>query len=127
MMPVFFALAGLHTTPDAFAGAAATALLLILVAAVLGKILGGAAGARMGGMRWRESFAVGSLMNARGLMELIVMKVGLDIGVIGPEIFTMLMVMAILTTLMTSPLLIAFTRGGSMPVATEPIPSRNRT
>jgi Kef-type K+ transport system membrane component KefB len=51
------------------------------------------------------SFAVGALMNARGLMELIVIKVGLDIGVIGNDLFTMLMVMAIVTTLMAGPLL----------------------
>ena len=57
------------------------------------------------GLGWREAGAVGSLMNARGLMELIVMKVGLDAGVIGFEIFTMLMVMAIVTTLMTTPML----------------------
>ena len=109
LMPVFFALAGLNTTTDAFAGAGFGALLLILGAAVFGKILGGAAGARAAGYGWRDSFATGSLMNARALMELIVMKVGLDIGVIGMEIFTMLMVMAVLTTLMTTPLLIAFT------------------
>ena len=52
-------------------------------------------------------------MNARGLMELIVMKIGLDAGVIGFEIFTMLMVMAIVTTLMTTPMLMAFVRRGS--------------
>jgi Kef-type K+ transport system membrane component KefB len=110
LMPVFFALAGLNTTADAFTAAGLGAIALILAAAVCGKILGAAAGARAAGYGWRESFAVGSLMNARALMELIVMKVGLDIGVIGPEIFTMLMVMAVLTTLMTTPLLIAFTR-----------------
>ena len=57
---------------------------------------------------WRDSLAVGSLMNARGLMELIVMKVGLDAGLIGPELFTMLLVMAILTTVITGPLLTLF-------------------
>ncbi|MEZ5460345.1 cation:proton antiporter [Dokdonella sp.] len=110
LMPVFFALAGLHTTPDALGGAGGVALALILAAAVLGKVLGGAAGAKAAGFGWREAFAVGSLMNARALMELIVMKVGLDIGVIGAEIFTMLMIMAIVTTLMTTPLLSLFTR-----------------
>ena len=66
---------------------------------------GGAAGARMAGYGWRESLATGSLMNARGLMELIVMKVGLDAGLIGPALFTMLLVMALVTTVMTGPLL----------------------
>ena len=81
---------------------------LILATAVVGKVVGGAAGARVAGYGWRDSFAVGSLMNARGLMELIVMKVGLDAGLIGPELFTMLLVMALLTTVMTGPLLALF-------------------
>ncbi|HKU13986.1 MAG TPA: cation:proton antiporter [Steroidobacteraceae bacterium] len=105
LMPIFFALAGLNTTADAFGGAGLGALALILAAAVVGKIAGGAAGARIAGQPWSVSFAVGSLMNARALMELIVIKVGLDIGVIGNDLFTMLMVMAIVTTLMTGPLL----------------------
>lgn len=105
LMPIFFALAGLNTTADAFVGAGLGALALILITAIVGKIAGGALGARIAGHGWRESFAAGSLMNARGLMELIVMKVGLDAGLIGPELFTMLLVMAILTTVMTSPLL----------------------
>jgi len=108
LMPIFFALAGLNTTPAAFVGTGLSALLIVLGAAVAGKILGGAAGARIAGYPWRTAFAVGSLMNARALMELIVMKVGLDAGVIGPEMFTMLMVMAILTTFMTGPLLTLF-------------------
>lgn len=110
LMPVFFALAGLNTTSDAFAGAGAVALVAILAAAIVGKIVGGAAGARWSGMDWRASLAVGSLMNARGLMELIVMKIGLDAGVIGKEMFTMLLVMAIVTTLMTTPMLTLFAR-----------------
>lgn len=108
LMPIFFALAGLHTTPDAFVGAGLGAMALIVGAAVLGKVVGGAAGARLAGHHWRASFAVGSLMNARGLMELIVMKVGLDAGLIGPSLFTMLLVMAILTTVMTGPLVTLF-------------------
>jgi Kef-type K+ transport system membrane component KefB len=111
LMPVFFALAGLNTTADAFVGAGLGGLGLILGAAIAGKIIGGGLGAKISGQPWRESLAVGSLMNARGLMELIVMKVGLDIGVIGQELFTMLLVMAIVTTVMTSPLLTLFTRG----------------
>lgn len=110
LMPVFFALAGLNTTAEAFGGAGLGALALILAVAVVGKMVGGAAGARIGGQPWSVSLAVGSLMNARGLMELIVIKVGLDIGVIGNDLFTMLMVMAIVTTLMTGPLLTLFAR-----------------
>lgn len=110
LMPVFFALAGLNTTPDALAGGGAMALGLILFAAIAGKIVGSAAGARIAGFDWRTCFAVGSLMNARALMELIVMRVGLDVGVIGQEAFTLLLVMAVATTMMTGPLLAFFTR-----------------
>ena len=110
LMPVFFALAGLNTTGDAFVGAGLGAMALIIAVAVLGKITGGTAGARLAGYGWRDSFATGSLMNARGLMELIVMKVGLDAGLIGPQLFTMLLVMAIVTTLMTGPMLAWLTR-----------------
>jgi Kef-type K+ transport system membrane component KefB len=117
LMPVFFALAGLNTTAAAFAGTGLAALLVVLVAAVAGKVLGGAAGARIAGYPWRTCFAVGSLMNARALMELIVMKVGLDAGVIGPDLFTMLMVMAILTTVMTGPLLALFAGRGAAQIA----------
>jgi Kef-type K+ transport system membrane component KefB len=120
LMPVFFALAGLSTTPDAFTGTGLPSMLLILAAAVAGKVLGAGGGARIAGLSWREAGAVGSLMNARALMELIVMKVGLDAGVIGFEIFTMLMIMAIVTTLMTTPMLALFMRRGSVaPAAAE--------
>jgi Kef-type K+ transport system membrane component KefB len=108
LMPLFFALAGLGTTANAFSGAGVGAACLIIVVAVVGKIAGGAVGARLAGYSWRDSLATGSLMNARGLMELIVMKVGLDAGLIGPELFTMLLVMALVTTAMTGPLMTLF-------------------
>jgi len=104
LMPIFFALAGLSTTRDAFVGAGLGAMAIIVGAAVLGKVAGGGAGARLTGYGWRDSLAIGSLMNARGMMELIVMKIGLDAGVIGPQLFTMLLVMALLTTVMTGPM-----------------------
>ncbi|NUS59787.1 MAG: cation:proton antiporter, partial [Lysobacter sp.] len=118
LMPIFFALAGLNTTAEAFGGAGLGALLLVLVAAIVGKVLGGALGARIAGYGWRESFATGALMNARGLMELIVMKVGLDAGLIGPSLFTMLLVMALVTTVMTGPMLTWF--GGRSLDVVEP-------
>ncbi|RNF83843.1 cation:proton antiporter [Montanilutibacter psychrotolerans] len=115
LLPIFFALAGLNTRSDAFTGAGLGALALILAAAVLGKGIGGTAGARLAGYGWRDSLSTGALMNARGLMELIVMKVGLDVGLIGPELFTMLLVMALTTTVMTGPLLTWF--AGRSPAA----------
>jgi Kef-type K+ transport system membrane component KefB len=116
LMPLFFALAGLGTTADAFSGASVGAMLLIVAVATIGKLTGGAIGARMAGYGWRDSLATGSLMNARGLMELIVMKIGLDAGLIGPELFTMLLVMALATTAMTGPL-INLVMGRAKPVA----------
>ncbi len=105
LMPIFFALAGLGTSAGAFTNASLGAMGLILLVATVGKIVGGAAGARVCGYGWSESLATGSLMNSRGLMELIVIKVGLDAGLIGPALFTMLLVMALLTTAATGPLL----------------------
>jgi len=105
LMPLFFALAGLSTTRAAFTQGALGAMALVIAVAAVGKLLGGAIGARLSGQDAADSFAVGALMNARGLMELIVMKVGLDTGLIGPRMFTILLVMALVTTAMTSPLI----------------------
>ena len=105
LMPCFFAMAGLHTTGAAFAPAELGLLALILAAAVGGKVVAGAAGARMAGQSWRDALAVGALMNTRGVVELIFLKVGLDAGLIGPALFTLLFVTALATTLMTGPVL----------------------
>jgi len=110
LLPVFFVLSGLNTTPDMLNGGAGLAMAAVLAVAILGKVLGGLAGARLAGRSWRTSFAVGSLMNARGLMELIVIKVGLDIGAIDQRMYTILLIMAIVTTVMTTPMVLAFTR-----------------
>jgi Kef-type K+ transport system membrane component KefB len=116
LMPIFFALAGLNTTANAFVGTGLGIMALLLLAGISGKVLGGAAGARLAGFGWRDSFATGALMNARGLMELIVMKVGLDAGVIGPQLFTMLLIMALVTTFMTSPLIRLFAGPAALPL-----------
>ncbi len=118
LMPIFFALAGLNTTADALQGAALGALVWVLAVAIGGKIVGGALGARLGGQPWKSAFAVGALMNARGMMELVVIKVGLDMGVIDRRMFTLLMIMAIVTTFMAGPLLTLFS------TSTKPIHGR---
>lgn len=106
LLPVFFAFSGLRTqigllnTPEAWL----TCGVIILLACV-GKFGGSAVAARLTGMRWREAGAVGVLMNTRGLMELIVLNLGLDLGVISPTLFTMMVLMALVTTFMTTPLL----------------------
>jgi Kef-type K+ transport system membrane component KefB len=108
LMPLFFALAGLSTTAGAFSAAGLGALALVTGAAALSKVIGGAAGARMAGFDWPDSLATGALMNARGPMELVVMKIGLDAGLIGREMFTILLMMALATTAMTTPLIALF-------------------
>jgi Kef-type K+ transport system membrane component KefB len=115
LMPLFFALAGLGTTASAFSGGSLGAMATILSVAIVGKLAGGAIGARIAGYGWRESLATGSLMNARGLMELIVMKVGMDAGLIGADLFTMLLIMALVTTAMTGPLMSLFAPARARP------------
>jgi K+:H+ antiporter len=119
LMPVFFTLAGLGTSAAAFDAAGLSALLLILAAAFAGKLLGAGAGARASGLGWRDSLAVGALMNTRGLMELIVLEVGMEAGLIGAELFTLLLAMTLLTTLSTAPLL-DLCRGRGLPPARVP-------
>jgi len=77
----------------------------IVAVACLGKVGGGLAAARWTGIGWRDSAALAVLMNTRGLVELVVLNIGLDLGVISPTLFTMLVIMALVTTFMTSPLM----------------------
>jgi nucleotide-binding universal stress UspA family protein len=78
---------------------------LIILTACLGKFGGSTLAARWVGLGWREAAAIGILMNTRGLMELIVLNVGLDLGILSPKLFTMMVLMALVTTWITSPLL----------------------
>jgi Kef-type K+ transport system membrane component KefB len=78
---------------------------LIILVASLGKFGGSFVAARLTGLSWRDATAVGILMNTRGLMELIVLNIGLDLGVLSPTLFTMLVLMAIVTTVATTPIL----------------------
>jgi len=73
--------------------------------ACLGKFGGTILASRLSGVGWRDSAALGILMNTRGLVQLIVLNVGLDLGVISPRLFTMLVLMALVTTLMATPIL----------------------
>nr|APZ78840.1 cation/H(+) antiporter [Stigmatella aurantiaca] len=106
LLPIFFAYSGLRTQVGLLNSAEAWAMCgLIILLACVGKFGGSAVAARLTGLRWREASAVGVLMNTRGLMELIVLNIGLDLGVISPTLFTMMVVMALVTTFITSPLL----------------------
>jgi Kef-type K+ transport system membrane component KefB len=105
LLPAFFALTGLRTQIGLVSGLENWLFCgLIVLVAIIGKIGGSALAARLSGLNWRESFALGSLMNTRGLMGLIVLNVGLDMKVISPTIFAMLVIMALVTTGMTAPL-----------------------
>lgn len=106
LLPLFFAFTGLRTSIGLVSGHEMWFYCgLIILVAVAGKFAGSAVAARLTGLSWREACAVGILMNTRGLMELVVLNVGLDIGVLSPTLFTMLVFMALATTLMTAPLL----------------------
>ena len=111
LLPLFFAYSGLRTqiglldTPGAWALCGLFTLL-----AVLGKFGGATAAARITGQSWRDAISIGVLMNTRGLMELVVLNIGLDLGVISPTVFTMMVLMALVTTVMTSPLVIMLQR-----------------
>lgn len=106
LLPLFFAFTGLRTSIGLLND---TALwldgALIILVAIVGKFGGSALVARWSGMSGREASAIGILMNTRGLIELVALNVGLDIGVISPALFTMMVFMALMTTFMTSPLL----------------------
>ena len=78
--------------------------LVIVVVATAGALGGSALAARLTGMKWRESLQLGALMNTRGLMELIALNIGYDMGILSQRIFTMLVIMALVTTIMTGPL-----------------------
>lgn len=104
-LPIFFAFTGLRTSVALIGGDMWLYMLLILLVAVAGKMAGCAFAARATGMSWRESWALGTLMNTRGLMAFVILNVGYDIGVISPALFAMMVLMALATTFMTTPVL----------------------
>ncbi len=106
LLPLFFALTGLRTQVGLLQGVQDWLLCgLIVAVAVAGKLGGTLLAARSTGSSWRESFTLGALMNTRGLVELIVLNVGYDLGILSARVFTMLVIMALLTTCITGPLL----------------------
>jgi len=105
-LPAFFAYTGLRTEIGLIAGWNDWLWCgLIVLVACAGKFGGTLAAARITGLSWRDASALGVLMNTRGLVELIVLNIGLDLGVISSRLFTMLVIMAIVTTVMTTPIL----------------------
>ncbi|HXZ87127.1 MAG TPA: cation:proton antiporter [Candidatus Binataceae bacterium] len=106
LLPAFFAFVGLRTQIGLLTSADQWLLCtLIIVVASAGKFGGGLVASRLTGLGWREGSALGVLMNTRGLMELIVLNIGLELGVISPTLFAMLVLMALVTTFATTPIL----------------------
>src|SRR5262249_7487522 len=106
LLPIFFAFTGLRTQVGLLNDASSWAVCAAVIAvAVIGKFGASSAGARIKGMPWREAAAMGALMNTRGLVELIALNIGLDLGVLSPKIFAVLVLMALLTTFSTGPVL----------------------
>jgi nucleotide-binding universal stress UspA family protein len=106
LLPIFFALTGLKTSIGLVSGEEMWGYAgLVLAVAVAGKFGGSAIAARVTGLDWRESGALGILMNTRGLMELVILTIGLELGVISPALFAMMVLMALVTTAMTTPVL----------------------
>jgi len=104
LLPLFFVFTGLRTEigllNDPYLWKVTG---LIILVAVIGKFIGSALAARFVGQNWKDSLTIGALMNTRGLMELVVLNIGYDLGVLTPEIFAMMVIMALVTTFMTGP------------------------
>ncbi len=106
LLPLFFVFTGLKTEIGLINDPYLWQITgFIILVAVVGKFLGSALAARFVGQSWRDSLTIGALMNTRGLMELIVLNIGLELKVLTPEIFTMMVIMALVTTFMTGPAL----------------------
>lgn len=106
LLPLFFVFTGLRTEIGLINDPYLWKITgLIILVAVTGKFAGSALAARFVGQNWRNSLSIGALMNTRGLMELVVLNIGYDLGVLSPEIFSMMVIMALVTTFMTGPAL----------------------
>ena len=106
LLPLFFAFTGLRTQIGLLQEPSGWLICLALIAiATTGKLGGSMLASRMTGINWVDSFALGALLNTRGLVELIALNIGYDLGILSPRIFTMLVLTALVTTGMTGPLL----------------------
>lgn len=106
LLPLFFALTGMRTRLDLLNNANMWLwAAIVLAGSVAGKMGGAVLAARWNGQSWRNAGALGALLNTRGLVELIVLNIAYNVGVFSPTLFTMLVVMALVTTMLTSPIL----------------------
>ncbi|MBI3862774.1 MAG: cation:proton antiporter [Planctomycetia bacterium] len=122
LLPAFFAFTGLRTQIGLVSGLDQWLWCgLIIVVATAGKFGGTLAAARLTGLGWRDATSLGLLMNTRGLMELIVLNIGLDLRVISPTLFAMMVLMALVTTMTTSPLLPRVAAAGERRLGHQPL------
>ena len=106
LLPLFFVFTGLRTQIGLLNEPYLWAITgVIIVVAVAGKFIGSALAAKFVGQNWKDSLSIGALMNTRGLMELVVLNIGFDLGVLSVELFSMMVIMALTTTFMTGPVL----------------------
>ncbi|MGY8565017.1 cation:proton antiporter [Paracidovorax citrulli] len=105
LLPLFFAMTGLRMRADALQGSDLLLCAVVIAVATLGKLFGTWSAARSAGMENQEAWRLGALMNTRGLMELIVLNLGYELGFLGDRLFAVLVIMALVTTAMTGPLL----------------------
>eukprot|EP00742_Colponemidia_sp_Colp-10_P007217 GILJ01007757.1.p1 GENE.GILJ01007757.1~~GILJ01007757.1.p1 ORF type:complete len:506 (+),score=37.99 GILJ01007757.1:1043-2560(+) len=104
MLPLYFTYSGLRTVLNNFDAEAGALLVLVTVVAIVGKFGGCTIAAKLAGWKWRQSCTVGVLMNTKGLVELVVLNLGLDYNVLTTELFSIFVVMALITTFLTSPI-----------------------
>ena len=106
LLPLYFAFTGLRSSIFLITGVQMWLYCAVIIAlAIIGKLGGSMITARLNGLPWREAAAIGVLMNTRGLVELVILNIGLDLGILSPALFSMMVLMALITTLMTTPLL----------------------
>jgi Kef-type K+ transport system membrane component KefB len=106
LLPLFFAFTGLRTNVSALKGSELWLCCAgVIVVAIGGKVGGSMLAARFAGLCWRDALGLGILMNTRGLMELVILNIGLDIGLISTKLFSIMVIMTLVTTFMTTPLL----------------------
>lgn len=121
LLPLFFAYSGLRTEVGSLSADGWLACAVVVVAAVAGKLGAVSAAARIQGTPWRESVALGALMNTRGLMELVVLNIGYDLGILSPQMYTMMVIMALTTTCMAGPVLALLARKFPVPGLEFPV------
>jgi Kef-type K+ transport system membrane component KefB len=121
LLPAFFAFTGMRTQIGLVSGIENWLVCgLVILVACTGKFGGSMIAARLSGLGWRDSASLGVLMNTRGLMELIVLHIGLDLRVISPTLFAMLVIMALVTTFATTPILQLLTPNSELSPSTAP-------